>query len=348
MRLANYMFGYLKIMLSNNRGTAGLTGDQIALYTKDMYEAARTKYAEKPVRYPEIYTVIPNVTGGGDKSTQILGAGELDEHTTEDQDIQFESPVQGWQYWVVYRTFSRGVPFSKNAVVDTVKLGNLLKDYAGTWGKRVREKKEQDGAKPFNRGGYTDGDAIFDGSWGDETDVQGNKLYDGYPLFNLTGNPRSTKGGGTYFNAVTGLALDPDNFETIYNLATATNNRGEQDEVIENDVDTLLTRDGADHFQAKRILESELMPNGELNDINVYRNIVKPMKWSYLIDTAWYLGKARHPEWEWHERQKPEIRFYRREENRGYRATIDVRWGIKIKDWRAWHRAGGTYGANPN
>lgn len=348
MKLANYMIGYLGLMLSNNRGTAGLTGDQIALYTKDMYEAAREGYQRKPVRYPEIFKVKSGVTGGGDKSTQILGAGDLDEHTTEDQDIQFESPVQGWQYWIVYRTFSKGVPFSKNAVVDTVKLGNLLKDYAETWGISVRNKKETDGAKIFDRGGYTDGDAIFDGSWGDETDANGDLVYDGFPLFNLTGNPRATKGGGTYFNAVTGLALDPDNFETIYNIATATNNRDERDRVIENDVDTLLTRDGADHFTAKRILESELAPNGELNDINVYRNIVKPLKWAYLADNAWYVGKAKHPSYQWDERQKPEIRFYRREENRGYRATIDVRWGIVIKDFRVWTRANGTYGANPN
>ena len=327
---------------------AGLTGDQIALYTKDMYEAAREGYQRKPVRYPEIFKVKSGVRGGGDKSTQILGAGDLDEQTTEDQDIQFESPVQGWQYWIVYRTFSKGVPFSKNAVEDTVKLGNLLKDYAETWGVSVRNKKETDGAKIFDRGGYTDGDAIFDGSWGDETDINGNLIYDGFPLFNLSGNLRETKNGGEYYNAVTGLALDPDNFEIIYNLATATNNRDERDRVIENDVDTLLTRDGSDHFLAKRLLESEKLPNGQLNDINVYRNIVKPMKWAYLTDTAWYVGKAKHPSFQWDERQKPEIRFYRREENRGYRATIDVRWGIVIKDFRVWTRGSGTYGSNPN
>jgi len=327
---------------------AGLTGDQIALYVKDMYEAARESYQRKPVRYPEIFNVRSGVTGGGDKKTQILGAGDLDEHTTEDQDILFESPVLGWTYWIVYRTFSKGVPFSKNAVEDTVKLGNLLKDYAETWGISVRNKKEQDGAKIFDNGGFTDGDPIFDGSWGDETDTNGDLIYDGFPLFNLSGNNRATKGGDTYFNAVTGLALDPDNFEIIYNRATTTINRDERDRIIENDVDTLLTRDGADHFLAKRILESEKLPNGQLNDTNIYRNIVKPMKWSYLTDTAWYVGKARHPGYQWDERQKPEIRFYRREENRGYRATIDVRWGICIKDFRVWTRANGTYGTNPN
>lgn len=326
-----------------------LTGDQIALYTKDMYEVARESYMEKPARYSDIYKVVSGVTGGGDKYTQLLGAGELDEHTTEDQDILFKSPVQGWQYWVKYRTFSDGVNFSKNAVEDTVKLGNMLNGYADTWGRSIRDAKETDAAKPFNRGGYTDGDAIFNGSWGDEVAAGGNLLYDGKPLFNLTGNTRSTKGGGTYYNAVTSLSLTPENFETIYNLATATNNRDERDRPIENDVDTLLTQTGSDAFLAKRILKTtQGLPNGQLNDLNVYADIVQPMSWSYLSGGAWYVGKKQHSSFQWHERQKPEIRFFRREENRGYRATVDVRWGICIKDWRVWHRAGGAYTTNPN
>lgn len=326
-----------------------LTGDQIALYQKDMYKAAREAYVEEPALYPQIYKVMSNVTGGGDKNTQILGAGDLDEHTTEDQDILFESPVQGWQHWVKYRTFSKGVNFSKNAVEDTVKLGNLLKDYADTWGRSVRNKKETDGAKPFNNGGYTDGDPIFNGSWGDETDTQGDLAYDGFPLFNLTGNARSTKGGGTYFNAVASTSLTPENFETLYNLAVSTNNRDERDRPIENRVDTLLTNTGADNFTAKRIINTtQGYPGGQLNDKNVYEGIVTPMAWSYLDAGPWYVGKKNHPSWQWHERQKPEIRFYRREENRGYRATIDVRWGISIQDFRPWVQANGTYTTNPN
>ncbi len=329
-----------------------LTGDQIALYTKDMYTAARESYREKPTVYDKVYKVVGGVKGGGDKNTQILGAGDLDEHTTEDQDILFESPVQGWQYWVAYRTFSKGVNFSKNAVEDTVKLGNLLKDYAGTWGRSIRNKKETDCAKPFNNGGYTDGDPIFNGSWGDETDTQGDLAYDGFPIFNLTGNARSTKGGGTYFNATAGLSISAENFETQYNLATATNNRDERDRPIENDVDTLLTMTGADAFLSKRILNTtgtnQSFPGGSLNDTNVYAGIVNHLDWSYLTGSAWYVGQAKHPAWQVHERQKPEMRFYRREESRGYRATVDVRWGILIKDFRSWTQANGVYTTNPN
>lgn len=325
-----------------------LTGDQIALYTKDMYEAARESYNEKPVVHPMIYKMKSGVTGGGDKNTQILGAGELDEHTTESQDILFESPVQGWQYYVAYKTFSKGVNFSKNAVEDTVKLGNLLKDYADTWGRSIRNSKETYGARVFNNGGYTDGDRVFNGTWGNETAPYGNLLYDNKPLFNLSGNTRTSKGGATYYNAVSGLSLTPDNFETLYNLATATNNRDERDRVTENEVDTLLVRTGSDTIKAKKILNSDYLPGGSLNDINPYKDMVTPISWAYITDSAFFVGKKQHPDWQWHERQKPEIRFYRREENRGYRATVDVRWGILIKNWRAWTKGGGTYTTNPN
>jgi len=326
-----------------------LTGDQMALYEKDMYEAARESYREKPTMYQNIYSIPKKKpTGGGDKSTQILGASELDEHETENQDIKFDSPVLGWQFYVVYKTFSKGVPFSKNAVEDTVKLGNLLKDYANTWGRQVRVTKETWASRPFNRGGFTDGDSIFNGTWGEETDGSGNLAYDSFPVFNLTGNARSTKGGGTYYNAVASTTLTPDNFETLYNLMTATNNKDERDQLVENDCDTLLTKDGADHIKARIILKSTHMPGGQLNDINPYLDLVSPMKWAYLDTGPWYVGKAKHPDWQFHDRQKPEIRFYRREENRGYRATIDVRIGIMIKNWRAWHQANGTYTANTN
>src|SRR3990167_1009773 len=146
-----------------------LTGDQIALYEKTMYGVARDSYKEEPVRHPEIFKVMTDVSGGGDKFTEILGANRLKEHSDENEDIDFHSPVQGWQAWVKYRTFSDGVNFSKNAVEDNVKngeIGKTLKGYAATWGSAIRNEKEIFGANIFTYGGYTSGNAIYQNSWG--------------------------------------------------------------------------------------------------------------------------------------------------------------------------------------
>lgn len=328
---------------------AGLRGDQVALYTKDMYKAERESYMEESVMYPDVYKVKSGseVTGAGHKETQLLGAGDLTRHTTEGQDIIYKAPIQGFSYFVKYWTFSDGLTLSKEAVEDTVKLGNMIKELASTWGRSTRVLKETFAARVFNNGGATAGDYIFNGSHTGQTDSSGDLLYDSKPMFNLTGNARSSKGGGTYFNAITGLTITPANFETLYNLITKTNNRDERDRVIRNSVDTALTEVGADAFSMSRILLTKPeagMPGGQLNDRNVYYGIIKKhISWDYLTDGAFYIGKCQHPDFQFHERQMPEIRMFRDETNLGYKASINVRFGVFIKNWRCWARGGGTY-----
>lgn len=320
----------------------GIRADQQALYVKDMYKAEREGFMEEEVMYSQVYSVVNGVTGAGDKATQILGAGNLRRHTVENDKIQFKSPVEGWSYYVKYHTFSDGIALSKEAVEDTVKLGNLLKDLARTWGKSVRLEKETVAARVFNQGGALAGDWVFNGTHVGNSDPQGDLLYDGYPLFNLTGNARSTKGGGTYYNSVAGLTLTPSDFETIYNLHTATNNRDERDRVVKNPADTLLVSPGADMFLAERLLNTQAMPSSQLNDVNPYYKIVTPMDWDYLNDSAFYLGKRKHSSFQFHERQAPEIRFFRDEDDLGYKASINLRFGVMVKDWRCWTRGGGS------
>lgn len=325
-----------------------LATDQIALMEKSMYEVARESFKEIPVVYPKVYKVVEGATGGGDRMTQLLGADKLRQNTSENQAFQFKSPVQGWQSWVAYQTFSDAVDFSKNAVEDNVKngqIGKTLDDYAKTWGGAIRVTKEEYAAKFFNNGGLTAGDAIFNGSWGNEVDSSGNLCYDSFPLFNLTGNKRSTKGGGTYYNGIVSGTLTPANFGTAYDLMSVSNKYTEMDTIMENKPDTLLTQDGSDYRAARRIVESTQLPGGQLNDINEYAGLVKPLSWSYLSGSAWYVGKAQHDDLQFHERQKPVIEFYRDQSTRGYRATIDVRFGVWIRPgaWKRWVKVGGSF-----
>jgi len=315
-----------------------------------MYGVAREVYKEEPVMHPQIFKMVGDVTGGGDKFTQLLGADRLKEHSTENEDIDFHSPVQGWQTWVKYRTFSDGVNFSKNAVEDNVKngeIGRTLKGYAATWGSAIRNEKEIFGANIFNYGGYTSGDDIYNNSWGNETDSAGDLIYDSEPLFNLTGNTRTTKGGDTYYNSIASATLTPTNFETLYILVSDTNAYSEQDRRIANKPDTLLTKEGADALMAKRICKSEQLPGGQLNDLNPYAGLLTPITWGYLSGTGHYIGKRKHDMLQWHDRQKPVIEFFRRPENRGYRASVDTRWGVLLKPgvWRIWGRNGGSSAA---
>ena len=329
-----------------------LTGDQLALYAKDMYGVARDSFKREAVIYPAVFMVVDGVTGGGDKFTQILGADRLKEHTTENEDIDFHSPVQGWQAWVKYRTFSDGVNFSKNAVEDNVKngeIGKTLKGYADTWGDSYRNEQEIFGGKIFAFGGATSGNTIYQNSWGSETQTYTDLLPDNKPFFNLTGNARTTKGGNTYYNAISSGALTPVNFRTLYNLVADTNSFNEQDQRIINKPDTLMVGSSDDFLTAQQILKSDKLPQVELNDMNPYKGLLNPLYWPFLqwasTDTGFYIGKVKSPLLQWHNRQKPVIEFFRRVENRGYRASMDARWGVLIKPgaWRLWGRTAGRF-----
>lgn len=321
----------------------GLRDDQVALYMKDMYKAAREGYEQIPTVYDKVFKKVTGVKGAGDKHTQILGAGQLTRHTTEGQDINFKAPVQGWEYLVKYWTYSDGIVLTKEAVDDTTKLGNLLKDLANTWGISERVEKEEMAARVFNQGGALSGDWVFNGTHTGNTDSSGDLLYDGQPLFALTGNGHSTKGGSTYHNSIANLDLSPSTFEQVYNLQTSTNNIDERDRKISNPADTILTEKGSDSFLAERIVDtSKGMPGGNLNDINPYYKKVSPLSWDYLTDSAWFIGRRQDRSFQFHERQKPEIRFFRDEKNLGYKASINMRCGVLIKNWRTWTRGNGS------
>ena len=322
----------------------GVKADQVALYMKDMYKAEREGYKEEDTGYNKVLKVVNSVKGAGDKMTQILGADALTRHTVDGQDINFRTPVQGWEYLVKYWTYSDGLAFNKEAVEDTVKLGNLLKDMAQTWGIQVRIAKEEMASRIFNKGGDLLGDWVFNGTHTGNTDSSADLLYDGLPFFNLTGNKRTSKGRGTYYNSVASLTVTPANFETLYNLQVSTNNRNERDQVVRNTADTILCRPGSDRFKADRIVDTQRgMPGGELNDSNPYYKLVSVIDWDYLETTAgFFVGKKQHDGIQFHERQSSEIRFFRDETNLGYKASINIRIGILVKTFKAWVRGGGT------
>lgn len=327
----------------------GIRADQLALYLQDMYKASRETYKEADTVHDKIFKVVTGLEGAGDKETQILGAGDLVRHTVEGQSVNFKSPIQGYEYLVKYWTYSDGIVLTKEAVEDTVKLGNLLKDLASTWGISQRVEEESLGARVFTEGGLTGGDFVFNGTHTGNVDNSGDLIYDSIPFFALTGAPHVLKSGDTLFNSVAGLSLSAANFETIYNRHTATNNRDERNRIKQNPADTLLVKPGADRFLAERIVDtSRGLPFSQNNDINPYYKIVSVIAWDYLNTNTeedvnvFYVGKKLTNALQFRKRQMPEIRFFRDEDNLGYKASFNLRMGILVKNFRNWTRGGGS------
>jgi len=326
---------------------AGLTGDQVAVYKNDMYKVERERALEIDSQHDKIMKVKKNLKGAGDKTTQLLGPGRLTRHVVENQPINFKSPTQGWTSLVSYDTWSGGLSLSKNAVEDTMKLGNLLKELAKDWVDSGVNAKEQLCARYFNHGGDTSGDYMFNGSFLDETDSSGLLAYDSKPVFNVSGNNRTTKGGGSFYTSVASLTMCPDDFETLYNLQTSTNNRGEENEIKRNTANTILCRPGSDKFKGERIIDtSKGMPGVQLNDKNPFYGIIdKIIDFDFLdSDAGFFVGRRQDDKIEFRERQGQETDFFRDHTNKTYNATVDMRFSIFVKPlaWRAWVRGGGN------
>jgi hypothetical protein len=328
---------------------AGIKNDQQAAYLKDMYKYERIGETLKEVQYPKIYKVMNGATGSGDKFTQKLSAGQLERHTVEGQEISFTSPREGWTTRVKYHTYSAGLTFSYEAVKDTIKMANIVKDFAGTWGDEVAVAEENLAVRAFNNGGDLLGDFVFNGSYEGETDASGNMLYDSKPFFNLTGNTNTTKGGGTYYNSVASAyaagAILPSHFSTLYALMTATNNRDELDRPTRNKPDTVVCNPGADYDSIWTILNSDQIANSTANDKNVHKGRIKNIvEWDYLDESAWYMGKANSDLMTFEKRQVPEMDFFEWKKTKGYLASIVCRFGVHFKPGcrRLWVRGGGT------
>lgn len=325
----------------------GVKADNVKLYVKEMYKVFFDNLKALSPKYREIFKVVTNIEGDGIRETQLINVGQPVKRETENAGINFRSAVQGWTFQGKYDEYVDGIALSKRQVQNAIKVKNLLKAYSKGWAQQDIRIKESLAVTVFNEGGNTSGNAVFNGTFTDNTDASGDLLYDSIPMFNLTGNSRRvfSQVTGTYYNAVTGLTLTPANFETLYDLATKTNAVNEREEKVENPVNTCLTETGTQYRIAQRILKTERgIPFSQANDMNPYLNIVEPMDWRYLDDSsAFYVGKRQHEDFQFHERQVPEIRYFRDEYTLGYNATYNSEFGVFIKNWRMWTRGGGTY-----
>lgn len=329
--------------------STGLTGEMIAYYEADMYEAKMEAVVKTPPKHPDLFNMITIPRELGSKEAQMPTAGELKQHQIENESIDFKVPVQGWTSYTEFQLFSDGLKFSKQAVERSVpeKVQDVLKKLAKSWGFSEHVERETYAATVFNEGGTLAGNDVFNGSFGNEVDPSGDLPYDSVPLFALTGNNHVTKAGGTgYFNSVAGLTLTAANFQTIHTRHTSVNNRDEfYDRIVENPADTLLTETGDDAIKAMEILKSDLKPDGALNNINAYSRLgLTHIAWDYLDDSAFFIMRRQDEAINFVNAQPAEVRFFRDETNLAYCASINAMWSIWIKAgaYKAITRGGGS------
>lgn len=310
----------------------GVTRNQFTEnYKNDLYKYFWEAYPDEPPKYEQIFDVVQS-GNAYEEFTSAIGLGELLEKP-EGEDIQADSPMEGYTIVTRNRTFSRKVRFSYESVADSKKTANMLSKVVGTWGRRLPTTKEKFYAKFFNYGAYSAGHDVFNNTITNVvTDASGALIYDSKAFF---ADDHPDKAGNTYDNYNTSTSLTHANLKTVYNTYTTTNNRDERGEIISLVPDVLLIP-RALGFTAKEILNSLLVPDVTNNTTNVLKNIVDPLEWSYLTDTdGWFLG-AKKQGLMATDREDISLDFFEDEDSLDYAARIFTRFGGAVTNWRFW------------
>jgi len=301
------------------------------LLKKDAYKWFWESYDVLPKVHPMIFKE-RMVETLYERSTSAVGTGLLIEKG-ETEAIEERSPIEGFVTLGKVRSWGKRESVSKELHDDPTKLANFMKSQMPQWAKDVVETQETFYADVFNKGGLTAGHAIFNNSIPNVLDDStGNLIYDSKPLFNLSGNDRSSKGGGTYYNGL-GLSFSKTNLITAYNLMSVTNNRKEDDTKMAMSPNAIIANPSL-KFDIDEVLNSPDDPSTANRAINTVASLVKPIYWHYLTDTdQWTLARLQFG-LEALKRMNPEFDMWEDKETKNYQMSVFTRFGVMVNNWR--------------
>lgn len=308
----------------------------------DRYDFLFEGYDRSPSMIDTVFEVKSPSQGSYDQRTTAIAAGKLQQKTTEDTSVTYRRPSEAFTAYAVYRDFDDGLSLTRNEVEDfpTQHVRDLVQQHISSWGETLRLTEDDFAVTLFTKGGFTAGHDNFKNVIANLLSQNTDGLaYDGKPFFTRSGNERTSKGGGTYFNAIAGSPLNVTNYATLHDRVFISNAYNERDERINTKgmgtVALLYPPQLRD--EAFRTIESEYLPGTDYNDKNPWAKSCKLVEWDALRDNAstWYLGVLQRGI-TFYKRGKPEIRMFRDEDNGRYKATIRARYGFMAWNFRFW------------
>lgn len=314
--------------------------------TEDRYDWRMEGYSMVESKIDTLFELKNPTQGSYDQKTTAIGMGKLVQKSTDDTSVTYRRPSEAFTAYSAYRDFDDGISLTKNEVDDfpQEKVKDLMKETITSWGQAEALTEDDFAATLFTKGGFTAGHANFSNVVGNGNILNQNTdnlAYDAKPAFNLAGNERTSKGGGTYYNAISGTGLSVAGFATLYKLLFVTNAKNERDERISLKLGTTVLlippqlRDAA-----TQTLESERLPGGNFNDKNPYLKACQIVEWDAINPnaSAWYIGVAKMGI-RFYRRGKTEIRTFRDEDTGAYKASIRARYGFMFWNFRFWAAA---------
>ena len=269
--------------------------DFVKAMVDDAYGWAMESYDEEETIFDKIFDV-GSSEGAYEQFTTAIGPNRLTE-TGEAESIDRTTATEGFTVYCANKKFAIELPISNEAIDDNRKIENFLKAWAGELGEAARTTKEEFHANIFNKGGFTAGHAVFNNDIANVLTTYSNPLlcYDGKPFFAASGNERTAKHNGTYFNGVVSLDLDSTALQTATKRISVTNSYNEAGRKISIVPNVLIVQLYSDNwYTARRIVESIASIDAvHAGVVNLWKGMTV-IGWPYLDDAdAWYVGRAK-------------------------------------------------------
>lgn len=294
------------------------------------------KYQTENIKHPEIFEMGQG-EGMFEKNTTVIGMGDLVKRNPGER-ITYDRAGEGWTVQSDWDLYSKGIEFDHVALDDLseTKMQNMIMKMVQSGTQNYYLGKERLAANVFNYGGYTAGHDIYNGSVPGETDPSGDLVYDGKPFFNLSNNLRALTPTGTeaYYNAIA-KPLTEANIQEAYDRMVLTNAVDARGNEVILEPDILLVHPSL-RWEAEVLMNTTAQVGSANNDNNSVRGLLKVVPWRFLnTSTFWAIGSSKQGIKFW-ERWGLTFDFFRDNETKSYKATLEARYGIEVNDFRYW------------
>lgn len=279
----------------------------------------------------ESYMKIETFDKAYDQTTNVIGSGDLVEKP-EGVGFTQVSMSEGWNVYGSVKTYGKKIAITREVKEDHLRLKNFLKELMPSWTEDYNRTLEKFCAQTINKGGFTSGHSHFNASIPGFTDPTGDYIFDSKPLFNLVGNERTSKGGGTYFNGLA-LAFSRDNLKTAYRRFVDTINRDERDEQMDNRPKIILAHPNL-QFDIDEVLNSPENPSTANRSTNVTYRLLKAVYCPYLTNTSQWTLMDPKKDLVLLMRRLPEFGFWYDDDAEVYYMKISARYGLRVDNWR--------------
>jgi hypothetical protein len=299
-----------------------------------MFEAEKDKTPIKTY-YDKIADVKPLSAMQGDPHIMTSAVGpRFYEELNEKAPIKFVDPIEGQTVYIKRKDYALGSECSMklNDDMSYVGIENFFKKYIqDVVAKGAEPTIDNEFAKFFLYGGLTAGHAVFNNDTKALATGYTNFVYDGKPLYSLTGTAHTKKGiATTYINSLAN-ALTWDNAQTADVLFRSTNAVSENGSPLDMTDNLAVIVPPALGDKARVIFNTDRDPSTANNGINPLKGRYEIIENPYLAaaPTAWYLQKKKSGMVIFVD-PKPQIRFWVEESIRVLRCSAVVTIGMGV------------------